>query len=239
MTIQIMTPTLEECPDLTIGDFITHSFAPGKFTPMDKELFATKWWDYRFDTPYQATINYIDTFGAEARKVYSRDIDSERAAHIHVVSGEKIVAGLMRNEEKAKRAFAGFWRGRQVADAIGMPYAVYIYEALSQRMRRWQRTYLPSAQQIYQEGDVERVAARWDDLKASRIYYSDHHAYIAQNYQAAPIQKAYFDYLVDRSASTGDKIGTLVDMVEADRLPLEYLATHHNGIFEQVSASLR
>ena len=239
MTIRIKLPTTEEHPDLTIADIVTHTFAPAKFTPMDKELFGTKWWDYRFMTPCEATLAYIDAFGIEARKIYARDIDCERAEHIHVVTGQKVLEGLIRNEQKAKRAFAGFWRGRQVADAIGMPYGTYIYEALSARMRRWQRTYLPTAAQVYQEGDVERVAARWEALAASRIYFSDHHAYLAQNYRAEPIQKQYSNYLFQRSASSGDRIATLADMVEADRLSLQYLATEQQGIYDRVFASLR
>lgn len=238
MTIQTQIPAIEDYPDLSLGTWVTHSFVPDRLKVHDKELFGVKWWDYRFETPFEATLSYIDAFGQEARKVYSRDIDSERAQHIHVVTGKKVVEGILRNEEKAKRAFSGFWRGRQVADALGMPYPTYIQEALSQRMRRWQRAYLPSANQIYQDRDVERVSNRWEELKASRIYYANHHAYLAQNYQAAPIQKAYCDYLVERAEKTGDKIMTLVDMVDADRLPLEYLAVEHEGICEKVRASL-
>lgn len=237
MTIQIQTPSSEDYPDLCLGDLITH-LVPDKLKAFDRELYQTKWWDYRFSTPFEATVAYIDTFGQEARKVYSRDIDSERAQHIHVVTGQKVVEGFMRNEGKAKEAFSGFWRGRQVADALGMPYETYIYEAISQRMRRWQRAYLPKPSQIYQESDVERVSTRWNELTASRIHYAEHHAYLAQNYQGAPIQKAYCDYLVDRAGKTGDMIMTLVDMVEADRISLDYLESDHKGICDQVRASL-
>jgi hypothetical protein len=236
MTIKIQIPKIEDYPDLSVYDFITHTFVPNKLQAFDKELFGIKWWDYRFMSPCEATMNYIDTFGQESRKIYSRDIDSVVAQHIGVMNKEKMLAGLMKNEEKSKRLFSGFWRGRQVADAIGMPYSIYIYEALSQRMRRWQRAYLPSASQVYQEGDVERVAARWEELKASRVYYADHHLYLSQNYQGSSVQKAYSEYLVDRSHGN---IETLADMVEADRLSLDYLSTEQVGLYEQVNAFLK
>jgi hypothetical protein len=237
MSIRIQTPSKADCPDLNQGDLITH-LIPERLKVHERELFQTKWWDYRFMTPFEATCAYIDAFGQQARKVYSRDIDSERAAHIKVVTSAKVVDAFLQNDAKAKRAMSGFWRGRQVADAIGMPYPAYVFEAISQRMRRWQRAYLPSENQIYQEGDVERVSSRWSEVAASRIHYSDHHAYLSQNYEGAPAQKGYYDYLVQRSAQTGDKIMTLVDMVEADRISLEYLQTDHAGIYDQVRASL-
>jgi glutathione S-transferase len=238
MNIQVKLPNKSECPDLDVGDLITH-LIPNKLTVHDRQLYQTKWWDYRFMSPFEATFEFIDTFGQEARKIYSRDIDTERARYIAVVSGSKLVRAFLENDTRAKKSMSGFWRGRQVADALGMPYSVYIYEALSQRMRSWKRPYLPNEDQIYRGQDVERVAARWNEIAASRIFYSDHHAYMAQNYKGAPLQKDYYGHLVNRAEKTGDKIMTLVDMVEADRLSLEYLETDHPGIVDQVRASLR
>lgn len=238
MTIQIRQPLSELHPDLRLEDLIVNTFVPTKLQPFDKELFKTKWWDYRFASPFEATMKYVEDFAVEARKIYSRDIDRERAEHIYIVSPEAIIQRLLTNDKKAKISFSGFWRGRQVADAIGMPYGTFIYESMSQRMRRWQRAYLPSSTQLYQDGSVEFVSARWDELNASRIHYAEHHAYMAQNYQAAPIQVEYYDHLLARSQRTGDQIMTLVDMVQADRISLDYLASKDKGIHDQVCASL-
>lgn len=238
MTIQIRQPLSELHPDLRIEDLVVNSFVPTKLQPFDKELFKTKWWDYRFDSPFEATMRYIEDFAGEARKVYSRDIDKERAKHIYIVSPDAILQRLFANDKKAKIAFSGFWRGRQVADAIGMPYPIFIYEAVSQRMRRWQRTHLPNSSQIYDSLSVERVAARWEEIKQSKIHYASHHAYLAQNYQAAPLQVEYCDYLFARSEQTGNRIMTLVDMVRDDHLSLDYLASKDKGIHDQVCASL-
>lgn len=238
MTIRMKQPVSELHPDLRLEDLIVNSFVPTKLQSFDKELFKSKWWDYRFSSPFEATMSYIGSFSVQARKIYARDIDSERAEHIYIVSPDAIVQRLIANDKKAKIAFSGFWRGRQVADAIGMPYDTFIYEALSQRMRRWQRAYLPSSTQIYQDGMVELVAARWEELNQSRIHYAEHHAYLAQNYQAAPLQTEYYDHLLSRSKRTGDQVMTLVDMVQADRLSLDYLQVKDKGIYDQVCASL-
>jgi hypothetical protein len=238
MTIQIRQPEPEHHPDLRLEDLIVNAFVPTRLQAFDKELFGTKWWDYRFDSPFEATLRYVQDFSVQARALYARDIDKARAQHIYVVSPRAIVDRLMQNDRKAKEAFSGFWRGRQVADALGMPYATFIYEAVSQRMRRWQRAYLPNSSQIYQDANIEVVAARWDELQRSRIHYAEHHAYLAQNYQNTPIQTAYYDALFDRAERTGDRIMTLVDMVEADRISLDYLAEKDSGICKAVRASL-
>lgn len=239
MAITIQLPSPEAHPDLPIDDVIA-LMVPQKWTAHDKELFQTKWWDYRFMTPFEATLAYIDQFGIAARKLYARDIDYERAQHIRVVSGDSIKAKLLENDDKAKRAFTGYWRGRQVADAIGAPYEVYVAEAMSSRMRAWQRAHLPTANQVYRDIDVERVSNRWEELKVSRIYYAEHHAYLAQNYCGEPTQDAYFAYLIERAGQTGDRLGTLSDMIEADRLPVEYAQAHlDQGTYERITASLQ
>lgn len=243
--MQINTPSLEEYPDLSLDDILA-MFVDEKHRDHDRALFATKWWDYRMMTPTEATLAYIDAFGVEVRKIYARDIDYERAQHIHVVTGASVRKGLLENEQKAKRAFAGFWRGRQVADALGMPYDVYTAEVLNSRMRYWAnvkvqdrkgkwRTKLPTATQLYGERDVERVQARWEELQASRVFYSEHHAFLPQNYVGAPVQDAYFAYLAERAGRSSNRIAMLADMVEHDRLPVEYLHQHvEQGICEKV-----
>ena len=238
MKTQIKIPDQIEFPDLSIGEFMTHAVVTNKNKLHDKTLFDSKWWDYRFDSPFDATMKYIDIFGVEARKIYARDIDKETSEHIRVVTSESVMKGLLENRQTSKAAFAGFWRGRQVADALGMPYSVFIGEALSQRMRNWQRSYLPHGSQIYKDSDVKKVLARWEEIKSSRIHYSDHFGYMPENYVGAQIQIDYSDYLYERAHLTSDWLQTLVDMVEADRMSLTYLFQKHEGKFEQVRASL-
>lgn len=251
MTIQITTPEINELPDLTVEDLLTHSMVPGSLKENDKELFRSKWWDYRFMTPFEATIAYIDAFGQEMRKFYARDIDFEKAQHITVVTGQAVRDGLLVNDKKAKQSFSSFWRGRQVADALGMPYKTYVYEAINNRLRYWTdvkiqdkkgrwHTKMPTAAQVYGENNVERVAARWEELQASMIHYAEHHAFLAQNYEAAPIQNEYFAHLIARARKTMDFTATLVEMIETDHLPVEFaIANLDTKTFETVRHALR
>lgn len=239
MQSDILLPDTDQFPLLSFEDVLAGNVIKNERLAVEPELFKTKWWDYRFMSPFEATFEYIDAFGNQARKIYAREFDYERAQHIRVATGPTTKKGLLEDNPKARKSFAGFWRGRQVADAVGAPYDVFIYQAMTSRMRAWKRTHLPNADQLYGERDVEFVARQWEDIKASRVFYAEHHAYLAQNYIGAPIQQEYCQYLLDRSRTTGDRVNTLVDMIESDRLPIEFIQRKEPGIYEQVVNSLR
>lgn len=245
--MKIQTPDPEHEVDL---DTILSLLIEDERRGFDVGLYQTKWWDYRFMTPFEATMAFVDAFGVEARKIYARNIDYERAQHIRVITGSSLTAGLVENEIKAKRAFASFWRGRQVADALGMPYPEYTAEALTNRMRYWSsiavkdnqgkwRTKMPTPNQLYAERDVEKIEARWSELKASKVYYANHHAFMVENYQGAQVQDQYCAYLMDRAVHSSNVVLSLRDMVESDKIPVEYLAQNADvGIYEQVMKPL-
>jgi hypothetical protein len=211
----------------------------------DVGLYQTKWWDYRFMTPYQATMEFVDAFGVEARRVYARDVDSERAEHITVITARSLTEKLLACVPSAQRAFPSFWRARQVADALGIPYMEYNSEALRSRMSRWSsiaiqdkngkwRTKLPTPNQLYDERDVDKVEARWADLQRSRFYFANHHAYMVENYIASPIQNDYYAYLVNRARHSSSYRLSIGDLVEFNRIPIEYLAQNiEPDVFEQ------
>lgn len=239
MAHQIKQPDPELAPDLSIEDIFSMIIS-NKFLEYDRDLYSSKWWDYRFMSPCEATMLYIDAFGQAGKVIYARELDCERAEHVRYASSERIRQGLLSNDDKSRKSFAAFWRGRQVADAIGMPYDVYCHEAIGSRMRAWQRTYLPSANHIYRDRDVEFVAGRWEQMQASKIYYADHHAYLAQNHIGTGIQLAYCEYLVARAQKSTDPAAVLASMVDSDRLPLEYLIQHlPSETLDQVRKSLR
>lgn len=224
--IQTNIPRIEENPDLNPDDFYAH-MTNKKLLVHERALYATKWWDYRFMSFTEATFAYIDAFGKAARAIYAREIDYERAKHIRTVTAASIkmaLCGVFGDIKKAKTNFTGFWRGRQVADALGMPYETYTELAIASRMRAWKRIYLPTPLQVYSSIDVEKVQARWEEMKASRIMFATHHGYLAQNFVGAPAQTAYADYLLEEAKKrAAHEMELLRDFVQQDRICVEYL----------------
>lgn len=189
----------------------------------DKALFSSKWFDYRFMTSFQATMQYMRDFETVGRRIYRREFDMNRSAHIHFLTPETLRRAIEQGEMnvKLKSRLTGFWRGRQVADALGMPYPDYIELALSNRMRAWQRGYLPKPEQLYDMIMVERIQAKWQEMKAARTYLPDHHAFMVQNYHDLPVQNDFHEYLFEQASSGGNRFFQIARFIEEHFLPYE------------------
>lgn len=211
MTIhQFLTPDLALPENLTEEDYLTHTFIARKSIAHERTLFDTKWFDYAFMSPFEATMIYLDEFEKAARAAYARELDYSRAEHIPFPSSNQVRRGLMldRNPDspidperrekmiaKAKSNFTGAWRGRQVADMIGMPYSLYTSWAIEFRMRRWQRAYLPKLNQLYHEFDVEKIVQRWETYESEMLVLPTHEAFLVKNYVGLAAQNRCHDYL--------------------------------------------
>lgn len=194
----------------------------------DKALFTSKWFDYRFMTPFEATMQYMRDYETIGRRIYRREIDMHRSTEIKFLTPERLTR-VLRGEEVLKKSkmtslkskLTGYWRGRQVADALCMPYPVYLEEAITLRMRAWQRTYLPRPEMLYEMGMVERIQNRWLELRTSRNHFPDHHAFMIQNYQNLPVQNDFHEYLFEQSGLGGDRFFQLASFIENGLIPYE------------------
>jgi hypothetical protein len=78
---------------------------------------------------------YVDSYGAIYRR-YAREFDKRAAEFIKPSMLRGIKAGLLSSGQEIPPYLLGCWRGRQFANALGMPYDVYIDLAFVQlRMR--------------------------------------------------------------------------------------------------------
>lgn len=192
-----------------------------KVLEFDLELYQTKWFDYRTLTPFAATMHYVQAYGRIYREVFAAERDYVAAEHIRVPGVDNLVSEIRNGATKAKALLTAMWRGRQVADALGMPYADYIDLAFNYRLRRWQQRGLPQPHQLYHEYDVEKIQERWEELQASRLYLSDHPAYLVQNYAGIPYQDDYHEWLFKQAGLRSDPDLFLARFVGDDLLPVE------------------
>lgn len=214
----------ERFPSVTRGDYLTFLYTKDSARGFETQLYESKWWDYRFMSPIEATLAYIDAFGVEARKIYAREFDEEKARHVRVATGEDMLHRLEKDAPRAKERFASYWRGRACADAIGMPYSDYISSMMDFRMRLWKRRHIPLPNQLYGQREIEKTIERWTDVQQSRIRYAEHHAYMPENWCGAPAQVAYVDHLIERARERGDMADFILrDMVLNDRIPPQAL----------------
>jgi len=216
------------------------NFINSESQEFEAQLWSQKWFDYRHMTPLQATRLYMDEYGPVYRRHYATEFDRERAEHVKVMTFDNMLVGLKNGVPKFKHAFNGFWRGRQIADFLCMPYDVYIDLAFGYRMRRWKQGHMPQPTHLYHQYDVEKISARWEEMKAGRLYLAEHPAYIRQNYADLPQQKDYHEYLLSMAMLRTNPGEYLADFINNDRIPYEKVRARVDpAIWEMVESYLQ
>ncbi|OWZ90482.1 hypothetical protein B9J07_28260 [Sinorhizobium sp. LM21] len=221
----VRTTTLE-------NDYIVSNFISQEFQEFDRMGWSNKWFDYRHMTLLQATHRYMEVYGDIYRRIYAREFDRERAEHIKPLNFELILAALRpegqaeaKKVTKAKKQLVGCWRGRQIADMLGCPYDVYIDLAFTYRMRRWKQNTMPQPFHLYHEYDVEKIAERWEELQASKLYRAEHAAYMVQNYQNLPQQNDYHEWLFKQAKLRSNPAEWIATFIDENALPVEKVQT--------------
>lgn len=209
-----------------------------KYYKWDLELFTVKWFDYRFMTPLQATVAYAKDYETVYRRVYAENVNYDVAERLKFSSIEnisekmaiptlserngKITSTQIKQEKlrlKAREDFSAFWRGRQIADALGMPYNIYIDAVMTKRLRNWNNKFLPRPIHLYRDVEVEYAQEKWEEIQASRLFLAEHSAYRNENYQNLPTQNDYHEWLFKQAELRSSPARFLARFVSEGRLP--------------------
>jgi hypothetical protein len=67
----------------------------------ETELFKTKWFDYRFMTPLQATALYVDEYNLAFKRIYARQFDRDRAEHFKLPNLAEVIARFAGDDNTA------------------------------------------------------------------------------------------------------------------------------------------
>ncbi len=112
---------------------------------LERALMTTKWFDYRFMPPFEATLCYICEYNIAYKHFRGSNFDHETSKHVKLVEPHYFYK--MKTFEKHKKTLRSLWRGRQIADMAGMPYGVFLSIAFELRLRYWKRSFMPQANQ--------------------------------------------------------------------------------------------
>lgn len=199
------------------------TFINNDWIKVETALYTGKWFDYRFLNPVQATYIYAHYFEKFYRAAFASNIDTFKAQYIQPLpEGDWFTMPLrpdgMDDDDYAKLVkrrktlISGLWRGRQIADALGMPYEIYIDRAFHWTLRWWQQRHLPRAHQLYSELATDRAAIDWNDYQSHKLYFSRLPQYGNEAYAAITAQM-----------QDGDFEGKILQSQNA----------HHEWLFEQ------
>lgn len=123
-----------------------------KFLKLESALFSSKWFDYRHLHPTQATYLFAHHYDLEYRKIYQRIRDQERGQYVKGTKGKDCML---------KKEVSGFWKGRQNADRLGVPYGLYVGSIMKFLIEDniWQR--IPRPTHLYSAKVTEFMKDKW------------------------------------------------------------------------------
>lgn len=111
---------------------IMRTLIDSKNFAVERELMATKWFEYRFMSPLAATELFAAKYVEGLRRYVRANIDLELATKVR-----GIPAGL---PSERKPWFTQLWHARQRADSMCVPYELVIefgFHFVSRRKRKW------------------------------------------------------------------------------------------------------
>lgn len=200
-------------------DGLAIRFIPIKLLQEEAALNETKFWDYRFMHPSQATQAFAEAYGAALKRAVSRRTDLWRGLMMKGLKKPMVF-------EQDARNITGFWKARQMADRIGCPYDFYCEQAMlfadKARMH-----FLPGPQQLYCQtvperleglpSMVEYIVERWVARIAHSAFYASSDAYLTDNYTEGDEQINYLNYLFGLINRSNCPEGVLVTILEKNQ----------------------
>lgn len=204
-------------------DALALKFIPIKLLQEEAELNGTKFWDYRFLHPSQATQLYAQCYAAALKRAVSRRTDLWIGLNMRGLKKDCVF-------ELAPRAITGHWKARQMADRIGCPYDFYCEHAMlfADKARM---TFLPSSSQMYTRTVPERlqglpslveyVVERWVARTAHSTFYASHEAYLSDNFCDGQEQIAYLNFLFTKIKNSNLPEGVLSTIMDKGQITRE------------------
>jgi hypothetical protein len=205
------------------------TFIRSDWIDVEPALFRGKWFDYRFLNPVQATYLYAHYFEKFYRLAFSANIDSATAVFISPLpKGDWFSLPVQADAEsdkhfaakikRRKTLISGLWRGRQVADAMGVPYDLYLERAFHWTLRYWQQSHLPRPQHLYSDLVTDRTAIDWEERQGSKLYFSEKAPYKNRAYQCLHSQDAHHEWLFEQAARRGNDPAVLARLIFQEEL---------------------
>lgn len=162
---------------------IVKRWIKNEWADVEAALYRGKWFDYRFMNPVQATYLYAHEFVKAYKQAFATNIDTETARFVRPLDVERMFVQPEPKQDETEKEFrkrvashkmrtTGIWRGRMVADAMGMPYPIYLDRALHWTLRYWQQRHLPRPQQLYSDLVVDRATIDWEERQQAEFFYS-------------------------------------------------------------------
>lgn len=159
----------------------------------ERALHRTKWFDYRFMSPLQATIHFHEVYQGLFRAKFRKYFDVAEAEFKTGVGRKGLI--------HPGRAFTATWRSRQFADALGVPYGLFIDEVMELFAAcSWRR--IPHINQLIAGKNRDRITKvvleKWDQMMDSRLLVSELPQYRMPVFRGLHSQHDHQEWILDQ-----------------------------------------
>ena len=155
----------------------------------EASLYSTKWWDYKFLHPLQATYVFAESYKKAIKEAIKRRKCVYRGTNFIGLKDPDFLSC-------SKRVITGMWKARQQADRLGIEYDYYCDQAMHYAEER-DYTYLPSPSQLYPQKKkknkkditmLEHIFNGYERAKKNRLLHAQSsyykiYAYSSNRYQ--------------------------------------------------------
>lgn len=167
-------------------DVLTINTIPAEKRREEPQLYATKWWDYKWLHPMDATIRLSLAYEQAHRETW-------------IKRGETVVANKLPRHANpyavsTEKMRLGFWQARRAADTLGIPYLFFCRAALdaSEEMD-WKEIARPN--ELTNSALQVRVLEKWLEYQEAAIPRPENSLYLAVNYKGHPYQDEFQAWL--------------------------------------------
>jgi hypothetical protein len=153
-------------------------------------LYSTKWFDYRFTSPLEATMKFRSAFSSVFRRKYRVNFDRDESEH---------KTGVSTKPSSRRLDLTSHWRARQFADELGVTYEIFLEAAFEVLLARgWTR--LPYANQLYGKRQRQAISdatmALWRQKCESVLTFSAAPQYREESYRGIAAQDAHREWVL-------------------------------------------
>ena len=178
---------------------------------VERDLSMTKWFDYRFLTPLEATMQFVEDYRFVFRAKWKSNFDAATADLKRGTAKKGLFAD--------RREFSTFWNARVCADSMGVRYPFFINTTMEVALRRGKWKRLPRPGQLWNKADcLAAVAVRWEEELAGRQAVSALAHYRPENFLGLPHQLDHRQHVLQVAKKRSNFRGALGSYIDIDRL---------------------
>lgn len=202
----------EEC------DVLMREHVALKYQKTENELASGRWLDYWRLHPFQAT----ELFFQEYKAAYAGGMEIRGRPNVRPFKGNPQTILSLKSRERHI-----FWKARQAADGMGVPYGFYLRSVMRiAEERSWR--YLPRPNALYGEEMRLMIQQLWHEELSCRLILPGANVVLAAQSDAA-LRSRFHDYLIYILRVRGVPRFTIRQFVWVERLLPEDIARAQFG----------